>query len=247
MLDTLLIEKQTNDLEPLRVKIEKCCPCLDIRGQVNSVDKVLALFKEKVPHLAFLDPGLISCETIRKSLGNDDINTEFIFVSHSTTYTLEAINNHVVGYLCLPVEEESLILTVEKARRQVQEREERQRNKLLLEKLLHEKHINLLIGIPTLDGFDFLFVDEIIRCEGLQKCTRVVTTTKTDIISSYNIGEFRKLLEPYYFFSPHKSHLINLNFVKKYKREGSILLRDNSYVPISKRKKTEFLEVVIHL
>lgn len=116
-----------------------------------------------------------------------------------------------------------------------------------LEKLLKDKRTDELIGIPTLDGFDFISVGEIIRCEGLQKCTRIVTTSKTDIISSYNIGEFRKLLEPYYFFSPHKSHLINLAFLKKYKREGTIILRDNSCIPVSKRKKGEFLELVTHL
>ncbi len=115
------------------------------------------------------------------------------------------------------------------------------------ENLLHERSTNDLIGIPTLEGFDFLFVREIIRCEGLQKCTRIVTTDKTDIVSSYNIGEFRKLLEPYNFFSPHKSHLINLAFIKKYRREGTIILRDNSYIPVSKRRKAEFLNQVIHL
>lgn len=116
-----------------------------------------------------------------------------------------------------------------------------------LEQLIKEKIANELIGIPTLEGFDFIAVKEIIRCEGLQKCTRIVTTSKTDIISSYNIGEFRKLLEPFCFFSPHKSHLINLAFLKKYKREGTIMLRDNSCIPVSKRKKSEFLELVIHL
>ena len=116
-----------------------------------------------------------------------------------------------------------------------------------LEKVLHEKKADTIVGIPTLDGFDFLFVREIIRCEGLQKCTRIVTTSKTDIVSSYNIGEFRKMLEPFYFFSPHKSHLINLGFILRYKREGTIILRDNTCIPVSKRKKSEFLDLVLHL
>lgn len=116
-----------------------------------------------------------------------------------------------------------------------------------LEKLLSERMTDELIGIPTIEGFDFIIVKEIIRCEGLQKCTRIVTTSKTDIISSYNIGEFIKLLEPYHFFSPHKSHLINLAFLKKYKREGTIILLDNTCIPVSKRKKSEFLDLIIHL
>ena len=80
----------------------------------------------------------------------------------------------------------------------------------------------------------------------MQKCTRIITNTKTDIISSYNIGEFKKLLEPYGFFVTHKSHLINLTYVKHYRREGTIILKDNSSVPVSKRRKAIFLKQVIH-
>jgi two-component system LytT family response regulator len=81
----------------------------------------------------------------------------------------------------------------------------------------------------------------------LQKCTRVITRDKTDIVSSYNLGEFRKMLEPYGFYSPHKSHLINLNYIRKYHKEGNILMVNHSYVPVAKRKKKEFLNQVKHI
>lgn len=114
-----------------------------------------------------------------------------------------------------------------------------------LEALIKDKE--RVVGIPTIDGYEFLFPNEIIRCEGLQKCTRILTSTKTDIISSYNIGEFKKLLESFHFYAPHKSHLINLAYVKKYKREGIIILRDNTQIPVSKRRKGDFLEMIHHL
>jgi two-component system LytT family response regulator len=113
--------------------------------------------------------------------------------------------------------------------------------------MLKEHKLNELIGIPTMEGYEFIMTNEVIRCEGLQKCTRVITTTKTDIVSSYNIGVFIKLLEPYNFFSPHKSHLINLLFIKRYLREGTIVLKDNSCVPVSKRRKSEFIGRVVHI
>lgn len=104
-----------------------------------------------------------------------------------------------------------------------------------------------LIGIPTIEGIDFLYSHEIIRCEGLQKCTRIVSTRGSAMVSAYNIGEFKKLLEAYGFFSCHKSHLINLMHVKKLTREGFVYLSDNGAVPLARRKRIEFLAMLKHL
>lgn len=104
-----------------------------------------------------------------------------------------------------------------------------------------------LIGIPTMEGIDFLYCHEIIRCEGLQKCTRIVSTRGLAMVSAYNIGEFKKLLEEYGFFSCHKSHLINLMHVKKLTREGFVYLSDNGAVPLARRKRIEFLAMLKHL
>lgn len=247
MYHTLLLENHHDKLLQLRSLIEKYCPCLEITGQANTLSAAQALLQDKKPDLVFMNPEFITCELIRKSLGRTGSDAEIIIVSESGQHPPIAIHHGVAGHILSPISEEALISTVEEARMRVREKEERRQDKLLLEKLLKERTANKLIGIPTIEGYEFIYCHEIIRCEGLQKCTRVVTTTKTDIISSYNIGEFRKLLEPYHFFAPHKSHLVNLSFIKTYRRDGSILLRDNSNVPISKRKKNEFLEMIVHL
>lgn len=105
-----------------------------------------------------------------------------------------------------------------------------------------------LVGIPTIEGMEFIDTEKIIRCEGLQKCTLIITTEKSDIISSYNIGKFVTLLEESGFFYCHRSHLINLRFVKKYTREGYIFFSANSKpVPLARRKKCAFLNQIRHL
>ncbi len=182
-------------------------------------------------HIVFYAPAFLQGK-FRAHLPTPE-NDTILLIPACSGYFLFKISGQMIDQL--PLETQTIELHLLKAKLEH------------LEQLLQEKNVDKLIGIPTLEGFDFIAVKEIIRCEGLQKCTRIVTTSKTDIISSYNIGEFRKLLEPYFFFSPHKSHLINLAFLKKYKREGTIMLRDNACIPVSKRKKSEFLELVIHL
>ncbi|MFZ2899160.1 MAG: LytTR family DNA-binding domain-containing protein [Saprospiraceae bacterium] len=103
-----------------------------------------------------------------------------------------------------------------------------------------------LIGIPTTNGMEFLKAKEIIRCEGMQRLTKVYTVDGV-IISSYNIGEFYRMLFPFGFFSPHKSHLINLQHLRSYRMDGVITLRDGSQAPLARRRREAFLERVRHL
>ena len=103
------------------------------------------------------------------------------------------------------------------------------------------------IGIPTFEGYEFVSSEEIIRCEGLQKCSRIHFLGKPSLVSSYNIGEFEKLLKPYGFFSTHKSHLINLSCIRKYSRDGCLYMSDNSVVPVARRRKSAFLEQFAHI
>lgn len=98
------------------------------------------------------------------------------------------------------------------------------------------------ISIPSSDYHEFVTVADIVRCEGWQKYTRIYLKSGTSIVSSYNIGVFRDMLEQYGFYLPHKSHLINENYIEKYTKQGLILLSDGSEIPVSRRKKDEFIE-----
>ena len=112
--------------------------------------------------------------------------------------------------------------------------------------LINKKDANQssLIGIPTIDGLEYFHVNDIILCEGLQKLTRIITKNRTNIISSYHIGKFIKLLTPMGFFSPHKSYLINLSHLKRYCKEGMVFLTNKHKVPVSRRRRADFIRQV---
>ncbi len=52
------------------------------------------------------------------------------------------------------------------------------------------------------------------------------------------------MLADSHFFRVHKSHLVNLNFMKKYvKGEGGyLIMQDGSEIEVARRRKTAFLE-----
>jgi len=99
------------------------------------------------------------------------------------------------------------------------------------------------LAIPTSDGLEFLDTDEIIRIEADRSYCWFYLTDGRKILVSKNLKEFQELLNNRNFFRPHNSHLVNLEYVKKYIRhEGnSAIMTDGSQIPISRNNRDLFL------
>ncbi len=243
-ISTILVENEPNTKSALKSYLHKYFPNVQITGSASTLPAASKLIEKLKPSIIFFDvlllnqPELQSLHWIRKN------EHETIIVANNNTYAVDAIQCAVSGYLLKPLKEENLRIVVSNTLQRIRDKEEFKRSKKLIEGVVQKKAQEDLIGVPTIEGYEFIAIQNILRCEGLQKCTRVVTKDKTDIVSSYNLGEFRKLLEPYEFFSPHKSYLINLYHLKKYHKEGSIYMVDGGCVPVSKRLKKAFLEKI---
>jgi two-component system, LytTR family, response regulator len=100
------------------------------------------------------------------------------------------------------------------------------------------------IAIPDGEGYIFIAINEIIRCESDGNYTQIIMDSGKRFLASKTLGEFEDLFGDESFFRVHRSHLINLEKIKKYlKGEGGyVILEDNSQVEVSRRKKAEFLE-----
>ena len=61
------------------------------------------------------------------------------------------------------------------------------------------------------------------------------------------LKDFEELLVPYHFYRVHNSHLINMHHVKRYIKAdgGQIEMTNNDLIEISRRKRTEFIELLL--
>lgn len=226
--------------------LEEFCPHVNVIATAESAAVAIPLITSLQPDLLFLDvmmPDATGFDLL-KQLPNLDI--EVIFVTSYDRFALDAIKFCAIGYVLKPIRESELIAAVNQAQVKINEKKENLRNKQLLQNLINPSSPNNKIGIPTSRGLEFMEAGSIVRCEGVQRCTKVINKDSS-IISSYNLGEFRKLLETYNFYAPHKSHLINLDHIIRYDKEGFIQMSDNEQIPVSRRRRQEFLEMMTRL
>ena len=90
---------------------------------------------------------------------------------------------------------------------------------------------------------EYLNPKEIIRIEADRSYSWFHIVDRHKILVSRHLKEFQDLLNDRNFFRPHNSHLINLEFVKKFIRHdgGYIEMMDGSQIPISRNRKDLFL------
>lgn len=247
MLNALFIDPENKKTVALDQILSQYCPGVRIDREIHDLVGAQRIVENGKSQLIILDINSIDIEVFNFLNGLAQKSIEFIVLTDSKDLAYEAIKFCATSYVLKPINPFDLSLAIRNAQKRIKLREESQINKLLLERLTKRFGSDDLIGIPTMEGLDFLKIKDIIRCKGMTRCTNIVTSEKSNLVSSYNLGEFRKLLEPLGFFSPHKSHLININCIQKYSRDGSILMSDGFNVPVARRKRSDFLEIVRHI
>jgi len=244
-IKTIIIDDEPKLRKVLKIKLEQYCSDVEVVGVASNISEGYEQIKSSNPQIVFLDismPGGSGFDLLGKF---DEIPFEVIFVTGFNDYVLDALKVSAVDYLLKPVVTEDLVNAVERARGRIADRDKIERYHILKHNFHHLGEQDTKIAIPGANAYDFVQIKDIIRCEGWQKYTRIHLANGTCILSSYNIGVFKGMLENYGFYSTHKSHLINCKIITLYLREGMVIMKDGSQVPVARRKKEEFTEQII--
>jgi two-component system LytT family response regulator len=84
-----------------------------------------------------------------------------------------------------------------------------------------------------------LALKNIVRIEGERNYSYIFLKNNTKKLSSKTLGYFEELLSDKGFFRCHRSHLVNGGHVKTFQKDGTLLLKNETLIPVSRRKKIE--------
>ena len=169
------------------------------------------------------------------------INFQIIFVTAYSEYAIEAFKKSAIDYVLKPIDNDDLKIAVQKALSAITSNKASQSNTKLLSLLTETIKKNKVI-LPTSKGISFILEEEVLHLEGYEGYTKIHLINNTTLTSSYNLGKFENMLSSK-FFKCHKSHIINLEYVRHFENEGYIVLDNQCRIPISKANKTKFLEL----
>ncbi|NND61931.1 MAG: response regulator transcription factor [Flavobacteriaceae bacterium] len=241
-LTAILVDDEISALKGLRSKVEKLFPHLNILETFQQPEKAIEFIKNSPPDILFLDiqmPRINGFELLEQL---DSISFQIIFVTAYSEYAIQAFKESAVDYILKPVDNNELSNAVEKAIERIESSEEGKSHQELIEIMRETMEKSQKLVVPTSKGLSFIPQREVYHLEGYEGYTKIHLVSNTEILSSYSLGKFEKMLGKL-FFKCHKSHIVNLELVRSFENEGYIVLENGSRVPISKTHRKTFLDL----
>lgn len=249
MHSCIIVDDEKDQQQLLAGMLGENFPEYNIAGICSGVEEGLKEIQRHKPQLVFLDVLMPPKTGFDLLNGLKEINFETIFTTSYEEYAIKAFKVSAVDYLLKPFGTEELKNALVK----FEERFVLKNSLQHIQTLLHNIHNNISektkIALPTMQGFIFVEVGNIIRCEADNVYTTFYFADKSKAVVSKAMSDCEELLGEFNFFRTHTSHLINMRCVKEYIKGdgGYVKMTDGSTADVSRRKKDEFLSLLLKL
>lgn len=243
-IKSVIVEDESAAREALKGYLEKYCPQIEVVGEAYNCKEAVSLLHELEPQLVFLDVEMPFGNAFDVLEECKDLLFETIFVTAFSEYSLKALNQSAAYYLLKPISIEELILAVNKVQKQIVNNEIFNRNKIIVENMKEPSPEKRQVILPTLEGFELVKMEDIMRLQGNGNFTDIYLKDKSKKMVCRFLKHFTEIL-PLPFVRIHKSHIINVNYVKSYHKSsgGYVVLNDDTEVEISPSYKDDFLHI----
>ena len=218
------------------------CPDVKVIGEAEGVKTALEQTNKLDFDVVFLDIQMMDGNGFDYLRQVENIDFDVVFITAFDQFAIQAIKYSALDYLLKPLDADELKEAVKKVKKK--EPKSKKNYDVLLDNLKDQEKQKLVL--PTNEGIHIIQIDNIIRCEADDYYTRIFLADKRMIMVSKTLKNTEELLSGKSFVRSHKSHLVNLQFVKKYvKSDGGYLeLKDGTTIPVSRRKKEHILNYI---
>ena len=239
-INAVIVEDELGAREVLKNYLAKYCPQVSIIGEAQNIKEAVPMLHELKPQLVFLDVEMPFGNAFDVLEACKDLHFETIFVTAFSEYSLKALNQSAAYYLLKPISIEELIVAVNKVYQHILNEEVFNRNKIIIDNFREPKPEKQQVILPTLEGFEVVKMEEIVRLRGNGNFTDIYLQNGQKKMVCRFLKHFNEIL-PLPFLRVHKSHIVNLQCVKSYNKGGFLTLNDQSEIEVSSTYKDDFL------
>ena len=249
MINAIIVEDEKHSRETLSGLLKLYCKNVNVIAEADGMMAGIKAIKKHKPDLIFLDIQMPDGSGFRLLESLDEIDFGIIFTTAFDQFAIKAIKFSAIDYLLKPIFPDDLVAAVKKAEELQDDRNTRKSVEVLLENMKRPEAEPPKIVLSTAERINVVKVQDIIRCESDNYYTLFFYSNGKKLLVSKTLIENEELLKDYNFIRPHKSHLINVMYIKSVNKQegGYILLTDGSRVPVSRRKKEMIVDIINNL
>lgn len=236
-ITVLIVDDEAKSLEVTRMMLGEFKSMIERVFTASNIDEAYQIIIENTPDLVLLDVELTSKTgfDLLKRFNEPTFKTVFVTAHHK--YAFNAIKADAVDYILKPIDIDDLQKALNKTIRMLQLPSERAVLKL-------KPNANLAknkIIVPTQKELLLIEVNNIMFCKAEGGYTAIYLNSNEIVLSSKDLKTYQGTLDDCLFFRIHDSYLVNYNYIKSILNDNYVQLIDGNNIPLSRRRRTEFL------
>lgn len=239
MIKVLIIEDNSFIANILSEVLKENYPEIEVLGIGKNGEDGIKKVNHLNPDLVFLDiemPDMTGFDMLNKL---DNIRFQTIFTTAHSHYAIKAFRFNALDYLIKPVDLEDLSEALNRFKQKNQTKLNQQNVQVALDNLKARKLEDQVLLLNTQQGTLKIALKQIKKIEGDRNYSCIHLSSGQTELSSKTLGYFEDILEDKGFFRCHRSYLVNKLHINQIKNNKVFLLKDDSIVPISRRKMLE--------
>jgi two-component system LytT family response regulator len=244
MIKAIIIDDEVHCIDTLSMLLKEYCPEVKVIEQCHSAKQGLEAIKNNMSDLVFLDIEMPSMNGFEMLEQFSQVPFAVIFTTSYDQYAIKAIRYSALDYLLKPVEPKELIAAIHRVQQQ-KRMPAAEQFEILFSRMQNKEGAFRKLAVPTIEGYELIMAENIIRCEADDNYTHLFLKDKTRITACRTLKEIEEQLQDFsYFARVHHSWLVNMNEVNKYIRGegGYVIMSDGTTVNVSRSRKEALLK-----
>jgi two-component system LytT family response regulator len=246
MIKIAIIEDEQAIRDAYKLLLNENFSDIEIVGEAGKVTDAVALIKNSSPDIVFMDIELEDGNSFQVLQNVRPYSFKVIFLTAYNDFAIKAIKFSAFDYIMKPINEFEFINAIRNAI-----------DSVTIQPNTNEQFTNLLdhymgtqksgkIVLRTSNSMFVVKISTISHCKSDNSYTTFVLDDKREIMVSKGMCDYIALLEEYGFARPHQSFMVNINHIQKIDRNdgGFVIMENGSEIPISTRRKQQFLSLL---
>lgn len=225
----------------IRQLLAKNCPGARVVGEADNLNQAEHLLRNRQVDLLFLDAEL------KDGAGFDlldrlpELNTQVVFTTTHHEAAIRAFRYNAVDCLMKPLVPHEFYTALKRARQRQYAETIQHQYALILQN--QKRSLPDKIALPVGSSCVFAQANEITRLVSFGNYTFVYFANRERCLVSRNLKEMEDVLPRSAFFRPHQSHIVNIHFVRQFRKDVNCIafMQDGAQIPVSRRRKDDFL------
>jgi len=242
MLKAVIIDDEPKAIQSLTWELSNFSDQIEVVASFTEPEKALTYLSNTEIDCLFLDIEMPTIDGFQFLEKLEKKDFAVIITTAYNEYAIKALKNEAIDYLLKPIDTDDLedtIVKIKKFKGKSVSSEKFEEILLNFNKKFNQKKITVNTDgkLLFLEPKEILFV----ASDG-NYCTIHLENNKKIVITK-KLKELDTLLPEEHFFRIHNSYIINLHKIKEFlKTDGYVVLENNHKIPVSRQRKSEFLE-----